>query len=270
MLFKQSLKLRTTGCSPNIISNLLRSQSRSRCTSPGQKWDLMAAVCVERHPVITKPKLELEQRVQGLLNEMEFENSMKCDHELREELEAKQSELVKKGLVDMDPDKVATISAQDIEDAGDAELAKFPFASRVTEADKGNVKTSLERKLEKCLVLLVQQKVGEDLFWLPPQGPREEGETLRQSAERILRSTCGENLSAKIYGNAPIGFYKYVYPRAVREKGSRGAKIFYYLAKHVNGNVQDKVKYQWVDRQELEVTLPKPIHRSVSMFLVPE
>ncbi|XP_063973387.1 large ribosomal subunit protein mL46 isoform X2 [Diachasmimorpha longicaudata] len=269
MLLKQSLRLCAPGCSPNIISYLLRSQSRSRCTSPAQKWDLMAAVCVERHPLITKPKLELEQRVQDLLNEIELENSMKSDHELRDELEKKQNELMKKG-VEIDPEQVATISAQDIEDAGDAELGKFPFSSRVTDADKGNIMTSLERKLEKCLVLLVQQKVGNDLYWLPPQGMREEGESLRQSAERILRATCGENLTAKIYGNAPMGFYKYVYPKAIREKGSRGAKIFYYLAKHVSGNVRENVKYQWLDRQELEGSLPKPIHRSVSMFLVPE
>ncbi|XP_011302301.1 39S ribosomal protein L46, mitochondrial [Fopius arisanus] len=269
MLFKQSWKLYTINYSTNLIPHILRCHNRARCSGPSEKWDLMAAVCVERHPVITKPKTELEEKVLDVLLQIESENSLKNDHELRAELETKQNELFKKGM-EIDPDKVLTITAQDIEDAGEAELAKFPFASRITDADKENIKNSLERRLDKCLVLLVNQKVGTDTFWLPPQGLREDGESLRQTAERILQTTCGPAFSAKIYGNAPMGFYKYVYPKAVREKGSRGVKIFYYLAKYISGNLEDPVKYQWLDRKELGSILPKPVHRSVSMFLVPE
>lgn len=91
-----------------------------------------------------------------------------------------------------------------------------------------------------------------------------------QAAERVLKKTCGDDLKAIIYGNAPIGFYKYVYPKKVREGDTRGAKVFYYLAKYEDGNVKDEVKYQWLDRQELEKNLAKPIHKAISLFLVTE
>lgn len=145
-----------------------------------KKWDLLTAICVERHPILTKPKLEIEERFQDMLDEVEYENSMKSDHELRFEAETKQQENLKKGLIDPDQEKVSTQTAQDLEDASNAEFEKFKLTPRLTEADKQNIMTSLERKLEKTLVLLVQQKVGTDNYWLLPQGLRKDGETLRQ------------------------------------------------------------------------------------------
>lgn len=48
------------------------------------------------------------------------------------------------------------------------------------EFDKQNITSSLKRKLDKNLLLLVQQKVGNSHYWIPPQGIRKEGETMRQ------------------------------------------------------------------------------------------
>ena len=90
-----------------------------------------------------------------------------------------------------------------------------------------------------------------------------------QAAERVLRESCGDGLNVRIYGNSPIGFYKYVYPLSVRkERDAKGAKLFYYLAKYINGNVRDSVAHVWQDRDELEKILAPPIHKSLSMFLV--
>lgn len=254
-----------------VISNLLRYPVASMSTGVQEKkWDLMTAICVERHPLITKLKSPIEEKFQDMLEQIEIENSMKSDHEIRFENEKKQQENLKKGLVEIDQEKVATQTTQDIEDAGVAELENFKLTPRLTEADKQNIMTSLERKLDKSLVLLVQQKVGNNDYWLLPQGLREDGETLRQAAERVLQKTCGDNLKAKIYGNAPVGFYKYLYPKAARKNGVHGAKIFYYLAKYEDGNVTENVKYQWLDRQEMEKNLPVEIRKSVSMFLIEE
>lgn len=115
-----------------------------------------------------------------MLDEIEIENSMKSDHELRFDADKRHEDNLKKGVVEVDPDQKATQTAQDIEDAGDAELAGFKFAPRLTEADKENKITSLERKLDKSLMLLVEQKIGQGSLWLPPQGIREDSETLRQ------------------------------------------------------------------------------------------
>lgn len=48
------------------------------------------------------------------------------------------------------------------------------------EFDKQNITSSPQRKLDKCLLLLVQQKVGNGYYWIPPQGIRQDGESMRQ------------------------------------------------------------------------------------------
>ena len=48
------------------------------------------------------------------------------------------------------------------------------------EFDEQNVTSTLKHKLNKNLLLLVQQKIGNSHYWIPPQGIRKEGETMRQ------------------------------------------------------------------------------------------
>lgn len=89
-----------------------------------------------------------------------------------------------------------------------------------------------------------------------------------QTAERILLDTCGTEIKAKFYGNAPIGFYKYKYPKKFQEQGTCGAKIFYFLAKHLDGNVTSDIKYQWLDDTEFKNVLPHGIQKSISQFML--
>ena len=81
---------------------------------------------------------------------------------------------------------------------------------------------------------------------------------------------CGNSLTVKFYGNAPIGFYKYLYPKAKRSEGADGAKVFFFLAKYINGSMPDKLKCQWLDRKELTEILDKDIRRKVFQFLIPD
>lgn len=89
---------------------------------------------------------------------------------------------------------------------------------------------------------------------------------LFQTAERVLKTSCGENIKAQIYGNAPVGCYKYTYDG----DDGKGAKIFYFLAKYVDGNVADDVKHQWLDRKEIQETIPKSVYKKLSKFLLPQ
>ena len=50
----------------------------------------------------------------------------------------------------------------------------------ISEADSTNNLTSVSRKLDQKLVLLVKQKLGETDHWMMPQRPRKEGESMRQ------------------------------------------------------------------------------------------
>ncbi len=80
------------------------------------------------------------------------------------------------------------------------------------------------------LVLLVKCKVGDKSMWMMPQGARQEGETMRQTAERVLASQCGpqsmRDMRAHFFGNAPSACFKYSYPLdKQREHGVKGAKV---------------------------------------------
>ncbi|RZC36700.1 39S ribosomal protein L46, mitochondrial, partial [Asbolus verrucosus] len=228
----------------------------------------MTAVCLERKPVIVQELNKLESDYKNLLAEVEFERSLKSDHEVRHEKEIKQMEQLKKGG---DVDVHLKQTAQESVDAWTEEASQFKFSSKITEADKQNDVKSLNRKLDKHLVLVVKQKVGKDSLYLLPQDLRQDGETLRQTAERVLKDACGSDVKAMIYGNAPFGFYKYKYPKHVRnENNSIGAKVFIYFARYQKGHLQSQNDYKWLDRAELEDILPPEYNKSVSQMLIDE
>ncbi|XP_029164303.1 39S ribosomal protein L46, mitochondrial-like isoform X2 [Nylanderia fulva] len=239
------------------------SQAFSSSTAT-KKWDLYSAVCLERHPVIVQPMQDMEQKFYNLLKRIEYENSFKSDHELRVEKEEK----LKNSSEDVEKRDILIQTAQDFEDSSQEELNNFTFAPIITKFDEQNITSTLKWKLDKNLLLLIQQKVGNTYYWIPPQGIRKEGETMRQTAERVLQDICGTEIKAKFYGNAPIGFYKYKYPKKFNEQGIYGAKIFYFLAKYIDGNVVSNVKYQWLDDTEFKKVLPLGMQKSISQFML--
>ncbi|XP_055689810.1 39S ribosomal protein L46, mitochondrial [Lutzomyia longipalpis] len=239
-----------------------------------EKWDLLAGVLVERLPILGKSLNPIETKYQKMLMDVEFEQSLLSDHERRHEKDILLAESIKKGLeVDLD-DVASKQTAEDFEDACDEELEAFKLASRQTEADRKKDFTSVQRKLEDTLFLLVEQTVGNKKIFLLPQGVRQEGETMRQTADRVLREICGEKLNVQVYGNAPVGFYKYKYPQSQR-KEAVGAKVFFFRAAHLAGN-PGKVeksekgtgKFLWHTKEEIEGKLPPEYMRSVQQFLL--
>nr|CAD7448975.1 unnamed protein product [Timema bartmani] len=87
-------------------------------------------------------------------------------------------------------------TAQDFEDLCQDELNKFTFSPRVYDTGEHD-HHSILRKLDANLVLLVHQKLGKDFVWVLPQGLRSEGETLHQTAERVLKEHCGDQLNVR-------------------------------------------------------------------------
>ncbi|KAH8275020.1 hypothetical protein KR018_010072 [Drosophila ironensis] len=250
---------------------LRRTQSTS--ASP-EKWDLYAGVLVERLPVVSKALNPLEKQFQELLWRVEFENSLKSDHELKHERELLQAELIRKGKVQVElEDGGAKQTAQDLKDAYVEELRKFQLGSRTTPDDAANKTVSTDRCLEETLYLLVQQELGPQKHLLLPQGRRQEGETMRQTAERVLREQCGQDLQVLFYGNAPVGFHKYKYPSNQR-KESVGAKVFFYRASlragQVNRSSTDrKVEYEWLPKEAMNGKLTNAAYaESINKFLL--
>lgn len=203
-----------------------------------------------------------------MLMDIDFENSLKSDHEIRHEKELKQAELLKRGEVDLDLDTDSTkLTAQDFEDSCTDELSKFTFAPRVTEADKKKDFRSLNRKLDESLVLLVKQKLGKDELLIVPQGKWTEGETMRQTAERVLRESTGGKLPVQFLGNAPCGFFKYKYPKAAQGE-TVGAKVFYFRATVKKIQNLDLKTVEWRSKEELNGILKEPYLKSISQLLL--
>ncbi|XP_017059556.1 39S ribosomal protein L46, mitochondrial [Drosophila ficusphila] len=246
---------------------LCRTQSTAAAT---EKWDLYAGILVERLPVVSKTLSPLEKKFQDVLWRVEYENSLKSDHEVKHEREIVQAELIKQGKVQVDlEDSGSKQTAQDLKDNYIEELKKFQFGDRTTPDDKANKTSSTDRCLEDTLYLLVQQKLGQQEHLILPQGKREEGESMRQTAERVLREQCGQELRVLFYGNAPVGFHKYKYPSNQRTE-SVGAKVFFYRASLRSGQVAEKAaKFEWLPKEALNGKLKNVAYaESVNKFLL--
>lgn len=236
------------------------------------KWDIMAGICLQRKPVITKPLTDFEVKYQNILLEIEFEKSLKSEHELRHDKDVLRMEQLKSGKVtDFDAiDQAINQTAQDYEDQNKEELSNFKFNSHKTVADEKDDKKSLKRKLEENLILVIKQKLGHKDIWLLPQGLWNNEETLKETAERTLKESF-DDIKVRFYGNAPCGFYKYKYPKEKREQSNvEGAKIFFFKATLLNGSIEKKgiwADYEWATVQELNNRLIHPYMKNVKLFL---
>lgn len=213
-----------------------------------------------------------------MLNQIEFERSLKCDTEIRHEKEMVLAELQRKGEMDVDLDAAAKQTVQDSKDMWKEELKNFKANSRLTADDQSKNVKSINRQLEHTLILLMEQKLGNESHLLLPQGLRLEGETMRQTAERVVQEKCGKSINVLFYGNIPCGFYKYKYPLNQR-KESIGAKIFFYRSvlkhEHYNGKSividetkENPIKYEWLQRNDLLGKLKGSYGESVSQFIL--
>lgn len=178
------------------------------------------------------------------------------------------ADLQRRGKLDVDMDVAVQQTAQDLKDAWKEELAQFQLNDRLTEADRRNDTRSLRRKLDETLVLLVSQKLGANSHMLLPQGRRVDGETMRQTAERVLQERCGGTVNVVWYGNAPCGFYKYKYPVTERQEAI-GAKVFFFRASYRSGDVQptEGSAFEWLDRTEVQERVTGSYANSVKQFM---
>lgn len=204
------------------------------------------------------------------MTQIEFENSHKSEFEIQHEKDVKTSELLKGGKLRVDLDAVTALTTSDLKDMWLDELSKFQLALRRTGADDKDDLRSTDRKLENALTLLVEQKLGNEQLLLLPQGKINREETLYQAAQRIIQEHCGKNLQAHIYGNAPCGFFKYKYPKEMRDE-IIGAKVFFYRAVWIGGQVDAKSKnFLWLDKTELfeKINKHRAYKKCLSQFII--
>ncbi|KAE8297391.1 39S ribosomal protein L46, mitochondrial [Larimichthys crocea] len=240
-----------------------------KATSP---WTLMAAVCLQRLPVISSDLSPIEQQFKHMLSQMELEKSMLSDHELR--LLEDKERMSRKQANDYDSDDEDgrgdqdIVLTQDLEDSWEQKFKSFQPAPRVR-ADVDENLTSPERCLADSLLLLVEQQVGGQKMWLLPQTQWQEGETLRQTAERALSSLSGAGFKATFLGNAPCGVYKYKLPKAIRTESSVGTKVFFFKAILSDSSrpAAPTSPFLWVTKGELQRYLKPAYMAKVDRFI---
>ncbi|XP_024151645.1 39S ribosomal protein L46, mitochondrial [Oryzias melastigma] len=248
-------------------------QSKIAPETGSSPWTLMAAVCLQRLPVVSADCDPIEERFKQMMLEMELEKSLLSDHELR--LLEDADRIRRKQRDDYDSDEEDSrgdqeiMLAQDLEDNWEQKLKSFQPAPRVQpEVDKDL--TSVKRCLADSLVLLAEQRVGDEKLWLLPQAQWQEGETLRQTAERALASLPVAGFKATFLGNAPCGVYKYKLPKAARTESSIGRKVFFFKAV-LTDDGEPKAPagpFLWLKKSELQPYL-KPVYRmKVERFIL--
>ncbi|XP_034427739.1 39S ribosomal protein L46, mitochondrial isoform X1 [Hippoglossus hippoglossus] len=272
--FRRTVALKT-GLRQFSGSSMCRAASQAatvteRATSP---WSLMAAVCLQRLPVISAESSPLEQRFRHMMQQMELEKSLLSDHELRlledaERMSRKQSDDYDSDEEDDGRDQDIVL-AQDLEDSWEQKLKNFQPAPRVR-ADVDKDLSSVQRCLADSLVLLAEQQVGAGKLWLLPQAPWQEGETLRQTAERALTSLPAAGFNATFLSNAPCGVYKYKLPKAARTDSSEGTKVFFFKAvlSDIAPTTAINAPFMWLKKSELQRYLKPAYMMKVERFIL--
>ncbi|KAA0184092.1 hypothetical protein HAZT_HAZT000609 [Hyalella azteca] len=282
--------VRNAGSSRALTTNIRFTQSQDHAVSPastnvadhnetlGNKgiggWQIMTAVCVTRHPVLCPPLSPMEHTYSQHLQKLDVEQSLQCDFELQViEDNAKKLLGVEEEVELLEEEAKEKRSALEQLDVWKQEQEEFE-KERVYEvkASGGSVGSSLSRQV----VLVQKYKLGSQDMWLLPQGPWKPGETLRQTSERVVAECCDPSLGVRIMGNAPVGFYKYKYPKEMRSQGYIGAKVFFYRGQ-VGYRVRrslpllqlaSKKEQQWLTHEQLSEKLKQNYVKAITQFLI--
>ena len=94
---------------------------------PAAPWRLFAAACVERLPVVTQERSDIEERYWRFVQQLELQQSVLSDHEVRLAMEAQK---LRSGI--LEDDDLETLSGLDVEEQYDKKFNSFVTASRRT------------------------------------------------------------------------------------------------------------------------------------------
>ncbi|XP_075714309.1 large ribosomal subunit protein mL46 [Rhinoderma darwinii] len=239
--------------------------------SAGSPWRLHGAVCLKRPAVLSHSKTPIQQEVEELLKQIDLEKSLYSDHEIQIMRDAERLRRKQSDMYDSDDEEQDIVMAQDLEDTWEQKWKQMKLAARVTEEDEKNDRTSLNRKLENNLILLVKEKIGSEDIWMLPQIGWQTGETMRQTAERALFNLSENRIEAYFLGNAPCGFYKYKFPKTMRNEDLMGAKVFFFKALLKSTSLltnKKKGDYVWVSKDELKDYLKPAYLSEVIKFVI--
>eukprot|EP00040_Diaphanoeca_grandis_P003144 m.23927 g.23927 ORF g.23927 m.23927 type:complete len:362 (-) comp14414_c0_seq1:90-1175(-) len=210
------------------------------------QWTLAAAVSVERYKRLTDDITPEEIAWSKFQEQINLEKTALFQMEV--DFEKQQGE------------EAARAKSEDRRLGADfAEQDKFVPAPRLTAADEEDDRTSVHRKLAQKLFLLLKHEADDvrDEPWRMPQALHIEGESLRETAARSLKSVIDPETELHFVSNAP----SYCQTILNTNGGDKlGVKVFYFRAAVVSVNpvvALDTTKYsqfQWLTKSELKET----------------
>ncbi|VDD92511.1 unnamed protein product [Enterobius vermicularis] len=258
----------------SVLFGFARFASQNAAASsskPSLQWDICVSVALCRNPVIAPPMSPIEKEFSDITAEMEFEDSLLSDFELREIQDQKYAFGTGCFLYAQLDEKIA-VSATVLKEDWAREGKELWETHRLGDLSLDSEK-SLWRKLDRQLVLLVRQtfqrKDGYVSPWTLPQTIHKNGETLRQAAERCLSEITVGDLKARTLSNAPFSVFKCLYPKGLQRvdnQGTRGEKIFFYNSEilqrtEIEVNNEEIVEYKWVTAEEFAKTVTSRRYR---------
>lgn len=136
------------------------------------------------------------------------------------------------------------VPKEESEDGNDALTKRIEPNSRITEADKKNDTTSLIRKLDRTLYLMVKDSNG---GWKLPSFKVNESEPLHDAAERGLRDIGGVNMHTWTVSNSPCVYYN--------SNNNNNLKEFYIKSHIIHGQFKpqdkDTNEFAWLTKEEV-------------------
>eukprot|EP01132_Coremiostelium_polycephalum_P008060 gene8060-9915_t len=147
------------------------------------------------------------------------------------------------------------------------DFSNYKPESRTTQDDINDNRKSLNRKLDKSLYLIIK-KAGSRYPWQFPSTNWIQGESIKNTAERALRDSCGEKWKYWIPSQAPCGVYKYRVKEELQDLlKAEGIKEFFFRSHYFGGNLKmnDKIvkDYLWVSKDEMKEYFSKEYYDQV-------
>ena len=147
-----------------------------------------------------------------------------------------------------------------------AEAGEGSVEDVVGAAESGELRNT-SRALDESLFLLLK-KDREEHAWQFPQGGWEEGETMRQAAERELGEEIGEEAPVYFVSNAPSAHVEY-------QGQGDPTRLFFYRAWYLGDNGEDVVlpenegivEYAWVTKDEAKILVSPDVFDVVEPLL---
>ncbi|CCG24135.1 Mrpl17 protein [Candida orthopsilosis Co 90-125] len=151
------------------------------------------------------------------------------------------------------------VDGQDQSEFKENEISrKIIPASRITEADKRNDATSLERKLSRTLYLIIKDSKNENGDWKLPnfKESNENLQPLHVLAEEGLYELGGKKINYFNVSKVPC---------------HHNQNKEYFIKSHIlSGSFEpqlDSIQYQWATKEELKELIPKNYYSDISHLL---